>query len=489
MCLSSSPAAARRGAQEPRVDLVEADVASTDGPDAAALIASMGMKLLPWESHVLDAWCSRDALDRPACVSCGLSVPRQNGKNAILEALELYGLVVCGWHVLHTAHRVKTAKKSFQRLVRYFTDKRHPEVLSLVENIRYTNGEESVYLKNGAAVEFSARSRASSRGFDDIQLVIFDEAQDLTDDQLNAIMYTLAASSTGDRMMVYTGTSPDPSSPGTVFRRVRRQALDRPAPRSCWHEWGVEELPAAGSAFEDVLDAVYATNPSMGEFLDPEFTRTEFDNSSLDGFARERLGWWSPDAQGADHVISAEDWDACATADPPEDGVMCAAAKFSPDGSRVSLAVCLNPKEGTPYVEVVANKSTNSGTRWLADWLVARRDKVASVAIDGRRGESVVQALRDGGFPSRFVRVPSSSDVAKANALLVDRVQAREVRHYGQPDLDSAACGCVRRQIGADGFGFADTETADSTLIEACALALREALTTKRRPGRKAVVL
>lgn len=72
--------------------------------------------------------------------------------------------------------------------------------------------------------------------------------------------------------------------------------------------------------------------------------------------------------------------------------------------------------------------------------------------------------------------------------MLVDAVEAREIEHYAQGDLDTAATTCTRRRIGMDGFGFEDTETGDSTLIEACALAYREAMTTKRRPGRKAVI-
>lgn len=438
----------------------------------------------PWQALILDAWLARTEGDRFACESCGLSVPRQNGKNALLEMRELYGLCIIGEQILHSAHEVRTTNTSFRRLAQFFEDEdNHPEMHALVSRIRYTNGQEAIELTNGGLIRFCARSKNAARGMT-FDVVVFDEAQELTDEQVDAMLPTMAASGLGNRQILYTGTPPSPMSAGTVFKRTRRVALEGEDPTLAWHEWGVEE-PG------DVTDRRrwYETNPALGIRLSEGFTEKELHTLSSDGFARERLGWWSPDAQGADHVISAEDWDACATADPPEDGVMCAAAKFSPDGSRVSLAVCLNPKEGTPYVEVVANKSTSSGTRWLADWLVGRRDKVASVAIDGRRGESVVQAIRDGGFPARFVSVPSSADMAKANALLVDRVQAREIRHYGQPDLDSAACGCVRRQIGADGFGFADTETADSTLIEACALALREALTTKRRPGRKAVVL
>ena len=157
------------------------------------------MPLLEWQRHVLDDWCAADQWWRPSYTTCGLDVPRQNGKNAALEAYELYRLAVCGWHVLHTAHRVKTAKKAFRRLCRHFEDDAHPELKELVAQIRRTNGEEAIYLTNGGSIEFIARTNGSARGFDDIQLVVFDEAQELTDEQFDAIMYTLAASATGER--------------------------------------------------------------------------------------------------------------------------------------------------------------------------------------------------------------------------------------------------------------------------------------------------
>ena len=96
-----------------------------------------------------------------------------------------------------------------------------------------------------------------------------------------------------------------------------------------------------------------------------------------------------------------------------------------------------------------------------------------------------MQALADARFPKKAVQVPGSADVAKACSMLVEAVQSGVIEHYGQPDLDAAATTCAKRRIGADGFGFEDTETGDATLIEACALAYREAMTTKRRPGRK----
>ena len=201
-----------KGSQEPRYR-VEPERDSTDGHDAADLMTAYGCTLDEWQEDVLACWLGR--MDGAYNVtSAGLTLPRQNGKNVCLEAREFYGLVINGERILHTAHQVRTAKKSFRRLAAMFTDKRHPEITDLVKIIRYTNGEECIELDNGGVIEFSARSRQAARGFDGISLVVYDEAQELTDDQMEAIMATLSASATGTRQLIYTGTPPYPGCPG-----------------------------------------------------------------------------------------------------------------------------------------------------------------------------------------------------------------------------------------------------------------------------------
>ena len=101
----------RTGAQEPRIRIEPAKSAWSYGHDAALLIAEYGFTLDPWQEIVLGTLLAVDEDGTPTYLTVGLSVPRQNGKNAILEAYEFYKLVVCGESILHTAHLVKTVKK------------------------------------------------------------------------------------------------------------------------------------------------------------------------------------------------------------------------------------------------------------------------------------------------------------------------------------------------------------------------------------------
>ena len=137
-----------KGNQIPRIR-IEPPRSATDGTGAAMLMQAYGVTLDEWQRLVLDSWLGTDPAGQYTVTSAGLSVPRQNGKNCIVEARELYGLVVNGERILHTAHQVRTAKKAFRRLVNIFTDKKHPEIVNAVKKIRYGIGEESIELNNG----------------------------------------------------------------------------------------------------------------------------------------------------------------------------------------------------------------------------------------------------------------------------------------------------------------------------------------------------
>ena len=88
-------------------------------------------------------------------------MPRQNGKNGVLEMVELYKSAVQGRKILHTAHEVKTCRKAFIRLKSFFESIDYPELKDEVSAIRSTNGQEAIILKNGGSIEFIAYSKAS----------------------------------------------------------------------------------------------------------------------------------------------------------------------------------------------------------------------------------------------------------------------------------------------------------------------------------------
>lgn len=470
-----------KGSQEPRIS-IEPSRITTDGTDAALLMSEYGCKLDPWQQTVLDCWLGKDEAGKYTVTSAGLSVPRQNGKNVDLEAREFFGLVVNGEKVLHTAHQVRTSKKSFRRLAAMFTDKRHPEITDIVKNIRYTNGEECIELDNGGVIEFSARSRQAARGFDGISLVVFDEAQELTDDQIEAIMATLSASSTGTRQIIYTGTPPYPGCPGEVFRRRRTTCMNDPSPHDCWHEWSVDGENVDKINAEDT-SLWYMTNPALGIRLSEDFTKEEFKTMSKDGFCRERLGWWSPVlAEVVNYAINANLWDSCKSTDPKPEGKTAYGVKFSADGSFVCLCGAVIPQEGKARISLIEAKPTGHGTGWLADWLNERSSKACCVVIDGRNGVDVlVEKIADKWRSKGSIIRPSAKDVIASVGVLTDSLNEQSVTWYaGQEALRESAITSVKRPIGG-GWGFGGE---NSTPIEAASLALWGAKMSRRDPNK-----
>ena len=470
------------GAQEPRIR-VEPPRIRTDGGDAALLMEAYGCRLDPWQRSVVDCWLGRDETGQYNVYSAGLSVPRQNGKNVCLEAREFFGLVVLGERILHTAHQVVTSKKSFRRLASMFTDRRHPEVMALVKNIRWTNGEEGIELTNGGSIEFSTRSRERGRGFAGISLLVYDEAQELTDEQMEAVMATLAASATDNRQIIYTGTPSYPGSPGAAFRRRRALCLDGPGAHDAWHEWSVEADSCEAINIED--RALWArTNPAMGIRLTEAFTTEEMGTLSRDGFARERLGWWSPSlAKVTECAIPAELWDSCMSQERKPEGKTAYGVKFTADGAEVALCGAVIPAMGPARISLIERKPTGLGTRWLAEWLNERYTKASCVVIDGRNGADVlVDRISEVWKIKGSVVRPSGRDVAAAAGTLTDALAEKSVSwFYQQPALRESAVTATRRPVSG-GWGFGGEDAAP---IEAAALALWGAKTSRRDPTRR----
>ena len=69
------------GKQEPSVRICP-DYTVTDGADAEKLLAVGGLILDPWQADALADWMAMTPGQKWICRTCGLSIPRQNGKTA-----------------------------------------------------------------------------------------------------------------------------------------------------------------------------------------------------------------------------------------------------------------------------------------------------------------------------------------------------------------------------------------------------------------------
>lgn len=470
---SSSRAERLRGSQQPSVrSVTESDY--TDGDDAIEILRLGGLKVDEWQGNVLRDWMGRDEVENIWTAStCGLTVPRQNGKTLVTVGRIAAGMILYGEWVIYTAHLQKTSTETFMELRSIFESKR---LNKYVKEIKNAIGREQIILHNGGRVVFVARTRNGGRGLHG-DILVFDEAQELTTEQQASFLPALAASQ--NPQTAYLGTPPDESCVGTVFRNIRTKVLNDEGDNIAWTEFSVDKIG-------DVTDRTRwaATNPALGIRIRETTIAAECEQMDPDTFARERLGWWSPIAENnIDYVLDKEKWDKCASNDKKPDGKTAYGVKFSADGSEVCLAGAVIPQDGIARISLIERKPTGRGTRWLAEWLNERANKASCVVIDGRNGVDVlIDRIADCWRFKDSVIKPSTANVIAAVSLLVDCVNEGSLTWYKpQEALRDSAVSSVKRGIGS-GYGFGGS---DSAPIEACSLALWGAKNSKRDPNKK----
>jgi len=419
----------------------------TDGDLAAFLSSSYGLTPDEWQQLVLDDWLAQRADDRWSALTCGLAVPRQNGKNGVIEMRELYGMVALGEKFLHTAHEVKTARKAFLRLAAFFeNERRYPELAAMVAEggIRRTNGQEAIVLTNGGSVEFVARSKGSGRGFT-VDVLVMDEAQELSDDALEALMPTTSAAPQGNPQWIFTGTPPGPAANGEVFTRTRDDALGGNSIRLAWHEWSVD-----GDVDLDDRANWFVTNPALGGRLQLDVLEGERARFSDDGFARERLGRWSLSDTAAKLFPAWDD----RVAPGPGDDVSPNGMAVDMSHSRVLAVAGCWVTEGARHVELLALDQVtdlNSAAPWIAE----RAGRKVPVVIDTASPAAPLIPVLEGLKVHVIASAGEGADMAKACGGLYDDYLAGVLTHAGQPQMDDAVAGVKKRLIGkAGGFGF-----------------------------------
>lgn len=480
----------RCGSQEPTFEVVS-DYHHTFGPKAVALFNRWGVRYYPCQEHELDLFLARDSRNRFACRTICITKPRQNGKSFGVRFYATWCAAVEGRHVLFTAHRGKTVRKMFKFMRMFVLNHQDlkEKLMPGPDGIYKAAGSEGIYFANGGMIEFATRTDGGARG-ETYDVIIFDEAQELTDEQYDAVVPTTIASESGDPQKIYLGTPPGPKCAGTVFRGLHDKVHAGNTTGIWWVEWAATSIPDMSDPMA-VLELVYQTNPAMGYRI-KEDVMLDVINAATnpDGFAREFLGWWVDLSENVNAVITVAEWSKCAIAKPTREGDVTYAVRFSPDGKTAALAACHYKQGGVPFVYVVDSRSMAHGLGWFVSTLAQNWEKAKLIVIDGQaNAQTLYNRLVEAGVKKKALRLAKSTDATSAYSGFLNAVREGHVTHYGQPTLDRSATGSEKRLIGkSGGWGFESTETADATLVEACCWAHWGATTSKRKPGRKVTV-
>jgi len=404
----------------------------------------VGLDLDPWQQLVV-----RDALGEHwdgswAAFEVAIVVARQNGKGAILEAIELAALFLLDEQfVAHSAHRYDTSMEAFGRLLGWIEGSDH--LSRRVRRVVRAHGEEGIDLKTGARIRFRTRTKGGGRGFSGDRLVL-DEAMELPESALSAQLFSLAARRS--TQIVYAGSAVDQDvhEHGLVFTRLRERGLAGGDPDLAFFEWSPDLTLEKAMTETGDREHWRAANPSLGIRIEEDHVAREARSTSPRAFCVERLsvGDWPALTLSSGDRLTDEDWEACTDPNSRIIGRKGWAIDMRPNRSASAIAVAGARPDGAPHVEVVEHRP---GTAWVVDRAVELVDRHGGpVALDSRSpAASLKSALEARGVTVVMV---NASEHAQACGTFYDAATDRRLRHLPQPELASAVAGAARRQLG-----------------------------------------
>lgn len=456
---------------------------TNDYSDAVELMEEAGFPLMEWQEFLLETWMGVNEDGRWSAPTCANETPRQNGKTRVIQARMIAEPLFYNGSVIYTSQLQKTSTETFRETAELVSTKALRKFIA-PKGIKTALGREEIVFKNGNRIKFLARTRTGGNGQHG-SLLIFDEAQFLDPDAQSsfkpAISATLAARGS---QTIYNGTPPQPGDYGIIFERLRNDALEGRSPKTAYTEWsaGYGGLQPS-TALRDLWER---TNPSYGILIQPETVESEQAEMDADKFCHQRLGWWRGQAE-AKALIAAEQWDSCERDDPAPWSRIAYGVKFTKDGACAALAVCTVDATGNAYVDFIRSEMTITGINWLVQWLVPRADECCGIAIDGYAGSTdLAVQLASEGVPRNCIMVVRTGDAIAAASMILNALGDGTLEHSADPALRESAVSSTKRRIGdRGGFGFGGDI---SERIEACALALWAARTSKRDPEGEAIV-
>jgi len=405
----------------------------------------------------------------------GLSIPRQVGKTYfVLALLVIMCILFPGLQVVWTAHHLRTSTKTFTSLRGIC---RRKNVAPHIRAMRSANGEQQVEFVNGSMIMFGARSQGFGRGFDEIDVEVFDEAQILDTKALeDMIAATNQARHEHGALLFFMGTPPRASDPSEAFSQRRAEAHAGEAEDAIWLEIGADpdSDPHDRSQWPGM-------NPSFPKRTPLESMLRLLKNlKDEDSWNREGRGIWDPKKSAG--VIPAPSWM------DREDERSTAAASLSlgvevgPDLAWASVALAGQRQDGEWHFELDDDQHTRGrGVAWLVphlQYLTVNNPSIRSVVVDVAGPVAALLEQRAGRwfFKGTTLQVTpvKVAELGAGCANVLDGIVTGWLHHIGQPQFTAAALAAGKRPLGDTGMWVWSRKMAESdiTPIQAGTLAL-----------------
>jgi hypothetical protein len=457
--------------------VIPTGIVTTGWPRIVAQCEEMGVRFDAWQHGVGSVALGKRKSGKYAATVGGvvLSIPRQVGKTFLVGMIAIAMCVLFpGMTILWTAHRTRTATMTFHSLQGMAKRKKvWPHVLG----IRTANGEQEIAFRNGSKIMFGAREQGFGRGFDEVDVEVFDEAQILTEKALeDMVAATNQSRHEAGALLFFMGTPPRPSDTGEEFANRRAKALSGKAPNMVYVEFSAD--PDADC---DDRGQWARANPSYPLRTPVESMERMRENLTDDAsFKREALGIW--DALDSQAVIDRVTWDAIEDGRSRPVDSFALAVGVNPDRSSASVGWCGRRADGSWHIELDEQKN---GVGWVAEYVAARcaKNKFRAVVVNGSSPAATV--VEDLLALKVTVTVMTAQDVAQSFGVFYDGVMGGSVRHTGQPQVTYALAAARKRELAGGSAWSQKNSSSDITPIEACTFALWGAQSSKaKRPTR-----
>jgi hypothetical protein len=446
-----------------RYFVLPSGIVATGWPQVVARGRELGISFDWWQDSLGRAVLSKRQDGKYAATVGGvvLSIPRQVGKTYfVLAVLVIMCTLFPGLRVLWTAHHNRTTTNSFRTLQGLCRRKR---IAAQVKSIRVANGEQEIRFCNGSIIMFGAREQGFGRGFDEIDIEVFDEAQILTEKALeDMVAATNQARHPHGALLFYMGTPPRPTDPGEAFWLKRERALSGKSDDLVYLECSADSDadPDDRGQWEKANFSFPVRTPLES------MLRLRENLGNEDSWLREGLGIW--DAEGTQEVISPSKWRACVDEISQVLDPVAFAVDVTPDRSSASIAVAGRRKDGRRHIEVLEN---HKGTGWATDRLAELAQKWDGLVVLDASGPagSLIPGLREAGIEPQ---VTSAREMGQACGLFYDLVHDTQVVHLDQGPLNVAVSAARKRALGDAWAWHRKDATVDISPLVAVTLAL-----------------
>lgn len=422
--------------------VIPEDIVSTGWPAVRNTLAELGIGFDPWQRGAAQLILSKDAEGYYATTVGGvtMSIPRQVGKTFMIGWI-VFALCIIfpGLTVTWSAHKKDTADETFGGMKSMAAT---PRMVPHIDRTPDNGSEQKIVFANGSRVVFGARERGFGRGFTEVDIAVFDEAQILTERAVDDMVPAQNASANALTVMI--GTPPKPIDPSEIFEEARRAALAGDAPDALYIEFSADE-----KADPDDRKQWRKANPSYPHRTKEKAMLRMRRKLTPESFKREALGVWDELANRKTAFPSGK-WEERAIESPSNDWPIAAIGiDMNPERTWVSVSLAMFSDDGI-HVEVAETESFNdAGSAELVKWIKKMARRRTPVVIDGFSPARTFEPLLK--EEKCMVRILGSAEFTQACMGLHDAVKDGSVSHFDQEHLNDSVAGATKKAVGKAG--------------------------------------